>query len=239
MRLSSDGGAALSRRIDRTRQPAEQRTPTSRDYSGMPRLAPAILLLALAAGLGGCFGGPAPVASDGGQCLAALDAHGISFRTVELGDPPDARCHIDTAVKVTRIDIALDQPATMSCALAARIDDFERGVVQRLAVADLGRYVSRIDHLGAYSCRRSNGYRDRLSEHSFGRAIDISGFRLADGTVVSVEHDWWVPGPKRDFLHHLAKSACFYFSVVLTPSSDRDHVNHMHFDIGPDRLCSV
>jgi hypothetical protein len=204
----------------------------------MRRLAPAILLLALALVLGGCFGGPPPVVGTG-QCLAALDAHDISYRTVELGEPPDARCHVDTALRVTRIDIALNRPATMSCALAARIDDFERGVVQRLAVADLGRYVTRIDHLGAYSCRGTSGHSGRLSEHAFGLAIDVSGFRLADGTVISVEHDWWTPGPKRDFLHHLATSACFYFSVVLTPSSDRDHFNHMHFDIGPDRLCSV
>jgi len=202
----------------------------------MRRLAFTILLLA-AILLAGCFGGPAPVVSSG-QCLAALDAHAISYRPVELS-PPDARCHVDAAVKISRIDVALNQPATMSCALAARIDDFERAVIQRIAVDDLGKYVSRIDHLGAYSCRNTSGNHGRLSEHALGLAIDISGFRLADGTVVSVEHDWWAPGPKRDFLHHLARSACGYFSVVLTPSSDRDHFNHMHFDIGPDRLCSV
>src|ERR1700722_2885621 len=194
----------------------------------MSRLASVILLLALAAMLAGCFGGPAPVISST-QCLAALDARGISYRPVEL-NPPDARCRVDGAIKVTCIDAALNQPAVMSCALAARIDDFERAVMQRIAVDDLGKYVTRIDHLGAYSCRRSTGIRDRLSEHSFGLAIDISGFRLADGTMISVERDWWAPGPKRDFLHHLAKSACGYFSVVLTPSSDRDHFNHMHLD---------
>lgn len=203
----------------------------------MPRLATAILLALAAATLAGCFGGPAPVLSSS-QCLAALDAHAISYRTVELS-PPDARCRVDGAVKVSRIDVALNQPATMGCALAARIDDFERALMQQIATRDLGKYVSRIDHLGAYSCRRSTGVRDRLSEHSYGLAIDISGFRLSDGTEISVERDWWVPGPKRDFLHHLARSACGYFSVVLTPSSDRDHFNHMHLDIGPERLCSV
>ncbi len=203
----------------------------------MPRLTPVILLLALAAMLAGCFGGPVPVVSST-QCFAALDARGVSYRPVELS-PPDTRCRVDGAIKVTRIDVALNQPATMSCALAARIDDFERGALQQIAVRDLGKYVNRIDHLGAYSCRRSTGRRDRLSEHAFGLAIDISGFRLSDGTVISVERDWWAPGPKRDFLHHLASSACGYFSVVLTPDSDRDHFNHMHLDLGPERLCSV
>jgi hypothetical protein len=203
----------------------------------MPRLAPTILLFALAAVLAGCFAGPAPVVSSA-QCLARLDAHAISYRSVELS-PPDTRCRVDAAVRLSATDVALNRPATMSCALAARIDDFERDVLQRVAVADLGNYVSRIDHLGAYSCRSTSNHSGRLSEHALGLAIDISGFRLADGSEISVEHDWWAPGPKRDFLRHLAKSACGYFSVVLTPSSDRDHLNHMHFDIGPDRLCSV
>jgi hypothetical protein len=70
-------------------------------------------------------------------------------------------------------------------------------------------------------------------------AIDISGFQLSDGTIVNVERDWAQPGPKSAFLHEVARAACGYFSVVLTPDSNADHFNHMHFDLGPDRLCSV
>ena len=43
----------------------------------------------------------------------------------------------------------------------------------------------------------------------------------------------------RNFLHHVARNACRYFSVVLTPDSNRDHYNHFHLDIGPGRVCSV
>jgi hypothetical protein len=206
----------------------------------MLRLAPSAILFALAAAvLTGCFGGSAPVVSSPGQCLAELDSHAIAYRTAALEGTKDERCRVDTAVRVSRIEVALNHPATMSCRLAVRIDAFERTVLQRLALADLGRAVVRVDHLGAYSCRASTGNRNQLSEHAYGMAIDIAGFRLADGSEVSVERDWWAPGRKRDFLHHLAHSACGYFSVVLTPSSNRDHFNHMHFDIGPDRLCSV
>jgi hypothetical protein len=70
-------------------------------------------------------------------------------------------------------------------------------------------------------------------------AIDVAGFRLSDGTTVSVEHDWSESGPKRQFLRHLARRACSYFSVVLTPDSNAEHHDHIHLDIGPDRLCSV
>jgi hypothetical protein len=104
---------------------------------------------------------------------------------------------------------------------------------------DLGRNVVRVDHLGAYSCRASTGRHDQLSEHAYGLAIDISGFRLSDGTSVSVERDWARSGPKSAFLHHLAHAACGYFSVVLTPDSNADHFDHFHLDLGPSRLCSV
>jgi len=204
----------------------------------MLRLVAFAVIAALATALSGCGGGPAPVLT-GARCLARLDSQGVVYRTVDLGAQKDPRCHVDTAVKVSRVDEPLNHPVTMSCVLASRLDEFERGAVQKLAMADLGRRVVRIDHLGAYSCRASTGRRDQLSEHAYGLAIDVSGFRLSDGTGISVEHDWSPPGPKRNFLIHLARAACGYFSVVLTPNSNREHFNHMHLDIGPQRLCSV
>ena len=193
------------------------------------------VLLVLAAGCAG----PPRVVSNGAACMAALDAHRVVYRPIDLDAPADPRCRVVAAVKVSRIDVPLNHPAAMSCLLAARLDAFERAVLQPLATADLGRRVVRIEHLGAYACRANTGRRDQLSEHAYGLAIDIAGFRLSDGTTVSVERDWLPPGPKRSFLRHLARAACDYFSVVLTPDSNADHFNHMHFDIGPSRLCSV
>lgn len=201
------------------------------------RLLPAILLVSALALLAGCGGPGLPLG--GAQCLAWLDANAVGYTPADPGETKDPRCPIDTAVRVTHTAAALNHPALMSCALAVRLEALEHDVVPRLAAEDLGQRVSRIEHLGAYSCRPSTGRRDRLSTHAFGLAIDISGFRLADGSLVSVEQDWWTPGPKREFLHHLVRSACAYFSVVLTPASNRDHYNHIHLDIGPDRVCSI
>jgi hypothetical protein len=191
----------------------------------------AVLLLA------GC-GTPSPSSLSGRACLARLDTQEVAYRSVDSVSAPDARCQIDTAVRVTRVDAGLNHPAVMSCALASRLDDFEREVVQPLAAAELGRRVVRINHLGSFSCRAVSGT-GRLSEHATGRAIDVAGFRLSDGSTVSVEHDWNERGPKRLFLHRLARRACSYFSVVLTPDSNAEHYDHIHLDIGPDRLCSV
>lgn len=192
----------------------------------------AVLLLA------GCGGTPAPSMLSGRACLARLAAQQVGYRPLDSVTAPASRCRVDTAVRVSRVEARLNHPAVMSCALASRLDEFERAVVQPLATAELGRRVVRINHLGSFSCRGING-RFRLSQHALGRAIDIAGFRLSDGTTVSVERDWAEPGPKRLFLRHLARRACGYFSVVLTPDSDADHYNHLHLDIGPERLCSV
>jgi hypothetical protein len=204
------------------------------------RLAAALACVVLL--LAGCGGTPAPSMLSGRACLARLAAQEVDYRPVDSvkvpGDAPTSSCRVDTAVRVSRVEARLNHPAVMSCALASRLDDFERAVVQPLAKAELGRRVVRINHLGSFSCRRVNGG-GRLSQHASGQAIDVAGFRLSDGTTVSVEHDWSQPGPKRLFLRHLARQACGYFSVVLTPDSDSDHHNHLHLDIGPDRLCSV
>ena len=103
---------------------------------------------------------------------------------------------------------------------------------------DLGQRVVGINHMGSFLCRGINGG-SHLSQHALGRAIDIAGFRLSDGSTVNVEHDWSEPGQKRLFLYHVARRACGYFSVVLTPNSNAEHYNHIHLDIGLERLCSV
>lgn len=188
--------------------------------------------------LAGCGGTPAPRGFGGPACLARLAAQEVRYRSADSVSAADSRCRVDTAVRVSRVGARLNHPALMSCALASRFDEFEGEAVQPLALAELGRRVVRIDHLGSFSCRGVNGG-SRLSQHALGQAIDIAGFRLSDGTKVSVEHDWSEPGPKRLFLRHLARRACEYFSVVLTPDSNAEHYNHIHLDIGADRLCSA
>lgn len=187
--------------------------------------------------LSGCIGTVAPPPS-ADMCLAGLAQHRIDYTPVAIDDAHGTGCLVESAVRVDRIEARLNHPTVMSCRMASRLDQFEREVVQPLAARDLGRRVVEIEHFGAYACRANTGNRRHLSEHAFGRAIDISGFRFADGSEANIERDWWRPGPYRNFLHHVAYNACTYFSVVLTPSSNHDHYNHFHLDIGPGRLCS-
>jgi hypothetical protein len=68
-------------------------------------------------------------------------------------------------------------------------------------------------------------------------AMDIAGFELTDGTMISVKQEWTKRGKGRDFLHEVATKACGYFSEVLDPDSDRDHVDHIHLDLGRWKYC--
>jgi hypothetical protein len=182
---------------------------------------------------------PAPSATlPGEQCLAELDARGVSYRpaAVPVSTGP---CAVENPVRVTSAAVPWNQPAVMTCALADRVDRFLVEAVEPLARRYLATDVARMDHFGAYSCRPVEGMAGRWSEHASGRAIDVSGFLLKDGERVSIEHDWRVDGPKGEFLHALAKRACDYFNLVLTPDSDKLHYNHFHLDIGRWRLCQA
>lgn len=112
--------------------------------------------------------------------------------------------------------------------------------MQPLAHALFKQPVAKLHHMGTYNCRGRNGKTaGRLSEHAFGRAIDIRSIELADGTIIDVTRHWRNAGRKSEFLHDLARRACKHFSVVLTPNHDHAHRDHIHLDTGPYRLCGM
>lgn len=171
------------------------------------------------------------------QCLSALFSAGATFRRTD--DFRDAQgCGIEHAVILASASsgLALGPPARMSCDLAAALTTLTREVIQPEAIRLLGQPVIRIGHFGTYNCR--NRAPGRLSEHAKGRAIDISGFELADGSTVLVERDWRGAGAKSDFLRRVGRKACDHVSLVLGPGHDRKHRNHLHLDIGEWALCA-
>ncbi|MEE8272992.1 MAG: extensin family protein [Alphaproteobacteria bacterium] len=195
----------------------------------------------LAAVLAGCGGAatpsPPPAARlSGGQCLAALAGRGVDFEKIDdFGS--GGGCGVAAAVELRQSTAGLNQMATLDCRLALTLNDYERRVVQPASQRFFGQQVARIHHFGAYACRGRSGAGGRLSEHAKGRAIDIAGFELADGTVVWVEHHWRGGGDRSRFLRTVSRGACDLFQVVLSPNHDADHHDHLHLDIGPWRLC--
>jgi len=208
---------------------------------GAFRALPAALLAALL--LAGCAAAPpSPPASPppvGPSCTAALVAAGAVYEALpdRIG-PGD--CELRDAVRLTRSSVALDQPVQLACATAEHLLRLEREVVQPAARRHFGQDLVRIRHFGGYACRLRNGDGRRfLSEHASGRAIDLAGFDLADGTRITVAAHWHERGPRGAFLRDVARGACGVFHVVLTPRTDALHRAHLHLDIGRWRRCDA
>ena len=129
--------------------------------------------------------------------------------------------------------VQLDAVATLDCPMIAALDEWVDHVVQPMAQARFGQPVAQIDTMGSYSCRGMNGQASaRISEHAFGNAIDIGGFRLADGRRITVVHDWTRGDEQTQaFLRDVHAGACQMFTTVLGPGANVFHYNHIHVDL--------
>jgi hypothetical protein len=178
---------------------------------------------------------PAPLGRNDEQCLAALNRLGVQYQVEVQSASTSHACLVQNPVRVSAATIPFSRPAVAACAFVLEFDKFEREVVRPLAKRDFGHDLKTIVHFGAYNCRTTNTGRE--SEHAKGMAIDLAGFELTDGTMISVKQDWGKRGKARDFLRAVAAEACHYFSEVLDPDSDRDHVDHIHIDLGRYKYC--
>jgi len=191
--------------------------------------------LMLALGLAACASGTSPpVGRAPAQCLVELDRLGVQYQLAPIEASAKA-CSIDNPVRVAAMGASLQRPAVMSCDFALHLDRFEREVIEPEARRFFGFGVHSLRHFGTYACRRTRGGKE--SEHALGKAIDLAGIELDDGTLILVDKEWRARGKKAAFLHAVARQACHYFSEVLSPDSDADHYNHLHLDTGPYKLC--
>lgn len=180
----------------------------------------------------------AEFATDVPACRAALAASGFASAPVPDVDGP-GRCGYSNAVELTRSAHALSEPMVSTCALAAGLALWERDVVDAAAERHLHQRVARIELAGeTYTCRPIAGRRDRrLSEHAFANAVDIRGFTLDDGRVITVAQGWRGRRAERAFLRAVRDGACRHFQAVLSPDYNRAHRDHLHFDLGRDKMC--
>ena len=143
--------------------------------------------------------------------------------------------------------VSVAKPVTVDCSMIPALEAWLAEVVQPSAQARLGSDVAEIEAFGGYSCRSVDNISGaRLSEHSFGNAIDIAGFRLADGREISIVRDWRkAETQEAAFLRDIHGGACQHFTTVLGPGADIFHYNHFHLDLamhgstdtGPRHYC--
>lgn len=173
-----------------------------------------------------------------GACLEELRRSGVQLQLVP-DQTEDAACILDHAVRVSGPDAVFKQPFMSTCSLARALRAFEHEELQALAQEFFKQGVASLRHLGTYNCRPVRGHSLWLSEHAYANAIDVASFKLTDGTEIVVERDWKGSGPKSQFLHRVAQSACRHFRRVVTPNADRYHFNHLHFDNGLFPACQI
>ncbi len=167
------------------------------------------------------------------QCRALLDRAGVRYTVL----PPrkgEGQCGYADGVRLTggarKIAFA---PAGLgvACPVAAALAMWEWDIVQPAAERHFGARVATIDHFGSYSCRRIAGsHSSNWSEHATADAVDIAGFRLTDGTRITVARDWKGDDPKAAFLREVRDGACQLFATTLSPDYNAAHADHLHLD---------
>jgi hypothetical protein len=156
-------------------------------------------------------------------------------------------CGMDHPFKVSAFNngaVGLKSKVTLACPIIPRIDTWLDEIVRPAAEMYFGVPLADIK-AGSYSCRPRNNQRGaKLSEHSFGNALDVMGFVLADGREISVVKGWRGGNAvEQEFLREAFVGACRYFTTVLGPGSDAFHYDHFHIDLarhdprGERRIC--
>lgn len=169
----------------------------------------------------------------------AAEQHAAALRRGQVcGDPAiqgetvgrvngRGRCGIENAVRVRSVaGITLQPAATIDCPTATAL---KRWITTGALPATNGQATS-LRVVSHYACRNRNASSTgRLSEHAFGKAIDIAGIGLKSGREISVLTGW-TSSRDRDALRTMWRAACGPFGTVLGPNANRFHRDHFHFD---------
>lgn len=133
-------------------------------------------------------------------------------------------CGIEDPVQITEVaGVRLSEAATIDCPTAIALKTW---VETGLQPAFKGQ-VAKIRIAGHYVCRgRNNKSGAKISEHGRGRALDVSGLVLKDGSGLSIEAHYHKIKP----LRAAHRAACGTFGTTLGPGSDGYHEDHLHFD---------
>ncbi|HEV2559929.1 MAG TPA: extensin family protein [Microvirga sp.] len=167
-------------------------------------------------------------------CLAQKQVQPSAYmsRSSKISGP--GACGVDYPFKIAAFSggtVGLSSQVTLACPIIPRIDTWLDEVVKPAAELYFGVPVVDL-RAGSYSCRPQNNRRGaKLSEHSFGNALDIMSFHLADGREVTVLKGWKGNQQEQEFLREVFVGACRYFNTVLGPGADMFHYDHFHIDL--------
>ena len=181
-------------------------------------------------------------------CRLALSMLGSRY-TVEppVTDPDDRNCGIARPLRVTHVlaDVALSGNPVMRCDTARALGLWTRDfLLPATALMPGAPRLAALETGPAYTCRDRVGtgaVDPKPSEHGFGNAIDVTGFRLAGAEPMPVAPRGGDGDSAESFQRAARATACLLFSTVLGPGSNAAHDDHLHLDVarrgGGWRLC--
>lgn len=168
-------------------------------------------------------------------CFAVLERSGFDYLKLEDEETGEG-CGFRNALSFDALTLFYDRPLRISCGMATSLAIWESMAVRPLAEELFDQPITEIMTYGTYSCRNIAGSR-RRSEHAQANAIDIAGFRLANGETITVKDNWSDGTAKGEFLTKLHRRGCRIFNVVLGPDYNAAHADHFHLDNGARHSC--
>jgi hypothetical protein len=120
---------------------------------------------------------------------------GLAIEYEPLPPLKEGICGAPAPIRVRSIGsdpkVAIDPPATVTCAVAAGVSAWLSKTVQPKARALVGAPVVKLRNASSYICRnRYNGTDTKLSEHALANALDVAEFVFQSGEKVTVLASW-------------------------------------------------
>jgi len=164
----------------------------------------------------------------------------ISGQVEATMEPPidDGQCHAQSPLALTGVMangrmVPVSGGVTTSCGMASTLPGWVAAVDNYVFAKENSR-IAEVVVGTSYMCRNvNNAEHGNLSFHAFADAVDVVGFKLEDGRMVTVEGGWSDAlsndGRLLRFAHD---SACSMFSTTLGPEANALHHDHLHLDMG-------
>ncbi|MEF2074318.1 extensin family protein [Consotaella sp. CSK11QG-6] len=167
------------------------------------------------------------------RCEAELEKRGVKFHVADTIS--DGQCGVLRPIAIDRLSTgAKVEPSTvLLCQTALALDRWVADSVMPAARQTFdGGTPTLVRTASTYVCRQRVGG-SKISEHSRGSGVDISGFVVGDHDVPVKTQE---PGsPEEAFQRSVRNAACGPFKTVLGPGSNSDHATHFHLDLAARR----
>ena len=184
------------------------------------------------------------------ECVTRLSALGVNVQAANVPLDNNNACVVTMPIRIKHVTsryglgsaIQFPNQPLINCRLAEPLARWLGEVVAPIFEANFSSPLTAVRTGPGYECRnRNHEATGKISAHAIGLALDITGFELANGQILSV-------GSQTDpvseaVLRTIRTAGCGWFTTILGPGSDAAHANHLHVDIqqhGSDnsfRIC--